>query len=148
MAEPRTDPSPPFQAGPARRAFHALIALGGWVLFAYWWWLVFRRVGRREVELTAFFIVCSLIIIVLVTVIWALHNARIHRQRGPRRAVRDVAADFSHDRVGREVRLPAVPEACRTAPLVKVVLRDGTKVYEAATAGRGPGGAAPRGTRS
>jgi hypothetical protein len=109
--------------------FHTLIALGGWTLFVWWWWIVFRRVSRAEVELTLAFIGLSLVIIVLLTVIWAIHNVRIHRIRGPRTHVRGVDPDYTRDGVGRAVRFPQVPEVCRTAALVRIGIQNGSKVY-------------------
>lgn len=129
MAQPDRESTNPSQAGAGRRVFHTLIALAGWVLFVYWWWLVFRRVDGDEIRSTLIFIALTLTAIVLLTVIWALHNARIFRARGPRRQVRAVTPDFSHDSIGRPVELPAVPEECLSAGIVEVVIRGEAKVY-------------------
>lgn len=125
---------PPTQASPPRRVFHTLVAIAGWVLFVYWWWLVFRRVSESEMRFTLFFISIALIIIVLLTVIWALHNASIYRSRGPRTKVRTVPPDFSHDRIGREVQFPTMPNACLNSAVVRVRIQDGAKVYAAGSA--------------
>jgi hypothetical protein len=129
MAERTRHSELPIQAGAAGRILHTALALGGWALFVYWWWLVFRRVSRVEVQLTLLFIGFALVVIVLLTVIWALHNARIHRMRGPRTHVRLVTPDFTHDRVGREVRFPTIPVECLASSVVRVRVENGAKVY-------------------
>jgi hypothetical protein len=129
MAEPDRESTNPSQAGPARRVFHTLVAVAGWVLFVYWWWLVFRRADGDEIRSTLIFIALTLAAIVLLTMIWAIHNARIFQARGPRRQVRPVTPDFSHDSVGRPVELPAVPEECLSAGIVEIRIRGDAKVY-------------------
>lgn len=106
------------------------MAVAGWVLFVYWWWLVFRRVNDTEVRYTLWFIAIALVVIVVVTAIWAIHNLRIFKHRGPRTKVRPVREDFSRDSVGRPVNMPKVPNECVTAPVVVVRIADGTKIYE------------------
>jgi hypothetical protein len=143
-----TVPGQPFQpvlAGPIRRVVHTLVALAGWVLFGYWWWLVARRVSEHEIRFTVVLIAIALLVIVSLTAAWAMHNLRIFRARGPRLGLRAVTQDLSHDTVGREVRLPSVPDACRSASVVKVRLEAGVKVYVPAAAGDGPA-AGPVGT--
>ncbi|HTR96918.1 MAG TPA: hypothetical protein VMH61_03365 [Candidatus Acidoferrales bacterium] len=144
MAQDRQLSAPPMLAGPLRRVFHTLLAVAGWALFGYWWWIVARRVSASEVRFTVLFIAFSLVAIVLVTAAWALHNLRVFRRRGARKALRDVPIDLSHDGVGREVLLPTLPEECRTAKLIEVRIRDGFKVYDAGT---GSGAAGPGGRR-
>ena len=145
MADASGQPLPPILAGPVRRVFHTLVALGGWVLFGYWWWLVARRVSAQEVRFTLLLIGIALDVIVLVTAAWALHNILIFRRRGPRTHLRAVSQDYSHDTLGRSVQLPMVPGDCLTAGIVKVRLQDGGKVYVAASYGAGPGSPAAGG---
>jgi hypothetical protein len=120
----------PVQADPARRVLHTLIAIAGWVLFVYWWWLVFQRVNTTEVRYTLWSIVLALLVIVLVTALWALHNLMLYRRHGPRTKVREVPEDFSHDSVGRPVNMPMLPQECLTSGIVVVRIADGTKLYE------------------
>jgi hypothetical protein len=117
------------QAGPIRRAFHTLVALGGWVLFVYWWWLVFRRVSATEIRFTLWFLAISVAAIVLVTVLWAIHNVRLFKSKPARTHLKLVDEDSSHDSIGRPVEMPAVPEECLTASLIVVRIEDGSKVY-------------------
>ena len=121
---------PPIEAGPARKVLHGLITLVGWLVFLYWWWLVFQRVSRQEVRFTALFIAISLAIIVLATLIWAWHNLRISRRRGPRKHNRETQPDFSHDGVGRNVLYPLGGVDLKTAPVVRVRFVESGKRYE------------------
>ena len=126
--------TPPIVAGPARRVFHTLLAIAGWVLFGYWWWIVFQRVSRQEVRFTAIFIALSLLAIVLVTLLWAWHNLRIYKRKGPRLKVREATSDFAHDGVGRAVTFaPDGPDRF-TAPVVYVRWTDDGKRYDPAVA--------------
>lgn len=146
MAEGRNPASngvrPPVEAGPGRRVFHTLLAVAGWVLFGYWWWLVFHRVSGQEVRFTALFIAFSLAIIVLVTAAWAFHNLSIYARRGPRKRIREVRPDFSHDRVGRDVTFRDAASLQRAA-VVYVGLGETGKVYEARGAVRPAASPAP-----
>ena len=128
----------PIEAGPARRVLHTVIAAAGWALFTYWWWLVFRRVNETEVRYTLWFIAIALIVVVFVTALWAVHNLRMFRRRGPRTKVREVQEDFSRDSVGRPVTMPEVPEECFTADVVVVRIADGTKFYDPQESGVTP----------
>jgi hypothetical protein len=139
---PETTPIPrePQQAEPPRRAFHAVIAVAGWVVFVYWWWLVFRRVNATEVRYTLWFIGIALVVVVLVTALWALHNKMLFRRLGPRTKLREVHEDFSRDTVGRTVDMPAVPEECLTADVIVVRIEGDTKFYQPVeSTGRPPG---------
>jgi hypothetical protein len=129
---PETTPTKrePQQAEPSRRALHAVIAIAGWIVFGYWWWLVFRRVNATEVRYTVWFLGVALFVIVLVTALWALHNKMLFRRLGPRTKLRDVAEDFSRDTVGRPVDMPAVPEECLTADVIVIRIEGHTKVYQ------------------
>jgi len=132
MLDPSNDPSspirPPLEASQARRVFHTLIAIAGWALFVYWWWLVFHRVSRHEVRFTILFVSFSLVVIVLTTAVWANHNLRIYRRKGPRTKVPYALPDFSHDRVGRPVAFDGGD--LRSAPIVVVRTGPEGKHYE------------------
>jgi len=128
----------PIHAGPSRRAFHTLVAIAGWALFVYWWWLVVQRVSAHEIRFTLLVIGIALGVILVLTALWVVHNIRIFRIRGPRQQMRPVAQDSSHDTVGRNVQFPAVPEDCLSAAVVHVRIRDGAKLYLPATAGGEP----------
>ena len=132
------NPSPkrePLQADPPRRALHTVIAVAGWIVFIYWWWLVFRRVNATEVRYTMWFIAIALVGITFVTGLWSLHNLRIFKRLGPRTKLREVQEDFSRDIVGRPVGMPAVPDDVLYADIVMVRIVGSTKVYEPVRSG-------------
>ncbi len=120
---------PPIQASPPRRLFHTLVAIAGWALFVYWWWIVFQRVGRDEVRFTLMFVAISFVVIVAATAAWAWHNARIFRRKGPRTHLREVTADYSHDGVGRPVTFVDMPRDRTNAPVVRVRFSAEGKAY-------------------
>ena len=120
----------PLQADPPRRALHTIIAVAGWIVFVYWWWLVFRRVNATEVRYTMWFIAIALVGITFVTALWSLHNVRIFKRLGPRTKLREVREDFSRDMVGRPVGMPTVPDEVLRADIVMVRIVGGRKVYE------------------
>lgn len=131
MHAPPTLSQQPIVGGPVRRALHTLIALAGWVLFIYWWWIVSRRVSPSEVRWTMWFIGLAMAAIVLSTALWAAHNLRVFRRKGPRTQLRDITPDFTHDTVGRRIDMPGVAGDCLTAAIVVVRIEDGAKVYRA-----------------
>jgi hypothetical protein len=122
-------PRPPSQAGPFRRAFHSIVALAGWVLFLWWWWLVLQRVGRDEVRYTVLFIVWTLVVCVGLTAVWAYHNLRIFRRRGPRMKVRTPIESFTHDRLGRTVDFATPIEGLRLERQVWIEVDSDRKRY-------------------
>lgn len=133
MTEPSTPFKPPTQASPARRVLHAVIALVGWAVFVYWWWVVFHRVSRHDVQFTVLFVAVALLAIVTITGVWAWHNARIFKRRGARRHVRDVTPDFSRDVVGRAVMLTGAETDRRAAPVVYIRFTAFGKTYQTAS---------------
>lgn len=110
------------------------MALLGWIVFLYWWWIVFRRVSSHEVRFTLLFVVVALVVIVGVTAAWAWHNLRLYRRRGPRTHVREAHADFSRDGLGRPVAFAGSSGDVRLARVVLVRVDDAGKRYEAASA--------------
>jgi len=130
-ASPTMQPTskPPIQAGPARRLFHLIVAVAGWVLFVYWWWLVMRRVSDEDIRFTGFFLFVTFVICVTVTAAWSFHNHGIFRRRGPRTKVREVPEDFSRDRLGRAVSFKATTEQLKAEPIVHIRLEHDGKVY-------------------
>ena len=130
------------QAGPIRRTLHLVIALAGWVLFTYWWWLVMRQTGRDQIVWTLTFIAISLAVIVLVTVLWVMHNVRLFKRKGPRR---NLGTRPAGEREGTRTPVP-LPQrgdaGLTTSPLVRVVIEGGTKVYRASASSGGSDGLA------
>ncbi len=129
QVEAEGSPEPLQQAGPIRRTLHYLLALAGWVLFVYWWLLVLGQTGREQIVWTLLFIGISLAVIVLVTVLWVVHNVRIFRRKGPRLhlGVRPAATRASD--TGLAPILVRDVADLRFAPVVRVVVDGGMKAY-------------------
>ncbi len=122
-------PSPHTEAGRARQALHVLLAVAGWVLFFYWWSIVLRDVDPRQVRFTVLFVGIALVVVVAATVAWVVHNLSIFKRRGARTHVRPVAEDVTEDTLGRPLQFDLDRDAIRAAPMVRVVLDGGRKVY-------------------
>ena len=142
-AEDRPGIQPPTEATAGRRVLHTLIALAGWALFAYWWTVVFARVGASEVRFTVIFVLISFVCSIVITSLWVLHNLSIFRRKGPRTGVREVALDYSHDPLGRPVTFESTPEALQNAAAIRVRIDADGKSFRPAMRPNG-GGAASR----
>jgi hypothetical protein len=100
---------------PVRRVLHVLLAAGGWILFGYTWWVVFRP-GLDGGALWIFAgIAVGFALIALANQLWVLHNLSIFRTRPRRRQVRAVDVVVSRDALGRtlEVDWPLIRAAAR-----------------------------------
>ena len=127
-AHPRANAFP-IEASRPRQLLHALVAVAGWCLFAWWWWLVFRRVSHIEIRFTLWFIAIALAIVVLLTILWVFHNLRIVARKSARVTVRDQVPAVSRDTIGREVQMPSLPTEYLAAAVVCVSLDGNAKVY-------------------
>ncbi len=130
-------PHPPTFPSPPRAIAHAIIAILGWILFGWWWWLVLGRLNHEHVLFTLYFIGVTTVVSVALTGIWSFHNLMIFRRRGARTHVREVAFDFSSDRLGRAVTFTGSRESLERAPVVDIQVEQGTKAYRAAALGGG-----------
>lgn len=119
----------PIQAGRWRRAWHLLLALVGWLLFGYWWWLVWHRVSRQEVVYTGVFIAVTTVVSVALTGLWALYNKRLARTKTPRRHVREVRESYERDTLGRRVTFTGGESTARQARVLRIAMDEKTKVY-------------------
>ena len=126
--EPRV-PKPPTYAPPLRRALHLTVSVAGWVLFFYWWEIVLPEVTRRTVEITALFMVGSLVIVVGGTQLWSWHNRRLYERKGPRMQVREATEDYAVDVMGRTVHFESSRERIQAELEVEVAFDEGTKTY-------------------
>lgn len=136
MPTPPASRTGPLESGPVRQVIHIVFIIAGWCLFVWWWWLVMQRVSRAEMEFTGWFIALSLVVIVLSTSLWAFHNVRLFRRKGPRQNLRVVTADLTHDTVGRPVDMPEVAEECLTSREIVIRIEGDKKVYRSAGPGR------------
>ena len=123
-------PRPPFQAGPGRRLYHLLVSIAGWALFVYWWVVVIvGRASRQQITFTVLFIASTLVLCVLITSLWTLHNLGISRRKRGRWLVPAVREDFSTDSLGHPIRFEGGLEAARDDPVVQIRLENGRKHY-------------------
>ena len=130
MSDTKQNLPAPTEASPARQIFHTLIAVAGWGVFIYWWFLVLQRVSAREVRFTGLFLAAALVVIVVLTGLWVLHNLSIAKRKGARQQLREATLDYSRDPVGRAVTFEAKPEALQQAPVVQVRVEEGRKTFQ------------------
>lgn len=129
----RPTPGILYRASGFQRFCQLLIAAAAWALFLRWWWIVLRRgVTPFQVTATALFLIGCIILVVVITGLWVLHNLRIARTKTRRRGARDVRIEWARDRLGRPLVL--APDV-QTARVLTVRLHYDRKVYES---GEGP----------
>jgi hypothetical protein len=131
LAPERQVPRPPTFPSPARQVLHMLVSVAGWLLFLYWWSIVLREVSRRTVEMTGLFLLVSLVLVVVMTVLWTWHNQRLFERKGPRTQLREVPEDYSQDIIGRAVAFEGSRERIQSEPEVEIVVEPGRKTYRA-----------------
>ncbi len=102
-----------------RGVCHALVALGAWVLFFYWWNEVLGFTRGRDVILVLIFLGVTVSVTTLINLVWVGHNVRIFRRKGPRTRIPEVSQERDCDSLGRPIRLTA-PESIRRCPVVTV----------------------------
>lgn len=132
---------------PVRRIFHFLLAAGGWILFAYFWYATFIKQMGPEAVTTLLLLVVVMVGIVAVHLIWVGFNLGIYRARGKRTHVRSVPFRSRRDTLGRALRTPGW-EVLQAAALIEIRIDEaaGAKLYEMSDpAGSGdPGAGGPR----
>jgi hypothetical protein len=129
---PRTNgfpATPEVEATGGWRVLHGLIALAGWVLFIYWWWLVFRRVSPHEIRFTLIFLPVAAAVIVAITTFWVFHNRSLFRRRNARVRAIEASSAVKVDAVGRRVRFAESRQTLAQSALVRVQMEQGEKVY-------------------
>jgi hypothetical protein len=129
-------PHVPTLASPAKQVLHLTLCIAGWVLFAYWWQLVMRRVTPEELRFTALFLSLTFMVSVGVTTAWSVHNLAISKRRGPRTQVRHVREEYSRDRLGRAVTFKGSPEELKRDAVVQILLEHEGKVYRSSSSTR------------
>ena len=110
-----------------RRLLHAVLLIGGWALFFYWWYLVAVRDWNRT--LIALIILVTLLVAPAVTLGWVAHNVNIFRRKGPRLGAPRVSFEYDRDWNGREV--VADWKALGEESVVVVSVDEGRKHYAA-----------------
>ncbi len=113
-----------------RGACHALVALGAWVLFFYWWDEVLGFTRRRDVTFVLVFLGIAVAATTLLNLVWVGHNVRIFRRKGPRTRIPEVSQERDSDSLGRPIRLTA-PGSIRRCPVVTVSADEKEKTLKA-----------------
>jgi hypothetical protein len=108
-------------------ARRVILGVLSWVVFGVAWWAVLRQDPRSWLRDLAVPLV-ALLVVTALTLAWVRHNLGIYRRKGPRRGLPAIAADWTHDSIGRPLLLPAGLDAAR---VVVVDVVDGRKTYEA-----------------
>ena len=129
-----TQPDPRRVASLPKRMLHYAIAIAGWALFVYWWSLVLGRTAAAEMRFTAWFLVLSFAVIVLVTGIWVVHNVQLYRSRNARQRSRQLTHSFAEDTLGRRVQTEDDRSLTRAA-FVRIVVDGPRKRYIVSPAG-------------
>ncbi len=102
-----------------RGACHALVALGAWALFFFWWHEVLGFTRGRDVIFVLVFLAIAIAATTLLNLAWVGHNVRIFRRKGPRTHVPEVSQERDTDSLGRPIRL-TVSGSIRRCPVVTV----------------------------
>jgi hypothetical protein len=110
-----------------RLAAWTAIALG-WSVFVAWWAIVLRRESARSLGVAFGLLAATLATSAIAMWAWTVYNIRIAKKGKRGRSSLYVPMEWERDALGRQLELPALAVA-RTAPEVRVVLKDGVKAY-------------------
>ena len=117
----------------SRIAVWTLVA-AGWAVFIAWWVIVLQRESIQALGFALGLLAATVIVSAIATALWTAHNIRIARRGKRGKSSLFIPMIFEHDTLGRPLALPDAGVA-RTAPEVRVVLRDGVKAYVVPDAG-------------
>ena len=101
-------------------------------MFVSWWIIVLQRESLRSFTVALALLGATIAASVIIMRLWTWHNIRIATRGKRGTSSRFIPMQWERDTLGRTLDLPPVGEA-RTAPEVRVVLRDGVKAYVIAT---------------
>ena len=112
-----------------RFAVWVLIA-AGWAIFAAWWVVVLRRETVQALGFALGVLAAIVVGCALAMSLWTRHNMRIARNGKRGNSSLFIPMQWKCDVLGRPIELP--PRAvATTAADIRVVMRDGVKVYVA-----------------
>ena len=111
----------------SRDLVHGVFLVGAWALILVLWVRVLRGTSPDVLLLAGGSVLVCGIGSVAATRVWIAHNVAIHRRKGPRGAVPEVALEYVHDGVGRAVAA-AWPDV-RAAGIVVVCASPARKVF-------------------
>lgn len=121
-----TGTNPPgLRAGPWYPLLHLPLIIAGWLLFAWLWWLVFRRSWQSSGLQNL--VAGAAIMLPTITLLWIAHNRNIYRRLGPRRNLRMVPMVYDADFFGR--RIDADWPLLQQARMVTIVIDADGKHY-------------------
>lgn len=92
----------PALSGPLHVAGHVILVAFGWLLFAYFWWVVSQQ-GPHSLTNIVWLLAIALVVLPIITLYWVMHNRGIHARKGPRRQVQVVESAYAQDWAGRPV---------------------------------------------
>lgn len=96
-------PSGSVERSTSRDLVHGAFLAGAWALILVLWVRVLRGTSPDVLLLAGGAVLVCGIASVAATRLWIAHNVGIHRRKGPRAAVPEVALDYGHDWLGRAV---------------------------------------------
>jgi hypothetical protein len=108
----------------------SLLVAGGWALFLWSWIRVVAETPATTIAWSLEVVIVILAAVVIATLSWIWHNRRIHRVKGPRRAVPPAALVYERDFLARDVE--AQWAQLRRAGVVTVAVEGDAKVFLAA----------------
>lgn len=109
---------------------HGVLAVCGWILFAYFWRVV-TTVGLSAGARTALFaMVIFLAILLVLTTWWIAHNLRIARKNRRRKTLEPVEKLYLFDVCGLRVEMPD-HALMKSASVIEIAIDDSRKTYRA-----------------
>ncbi len=114
-----------------RIVFHVVIAVLGWILFAYFWRVVGERGLSSGVIISLVAMAIFLATVIIMTTLWIVHNIRI--SRSDRRTGNRPVAEFLYqqDKIGQTIEGEGF-DTLRSADMIEVAIKDGKKIYRRA----------------
>jgi len=110
--------------------FHGVLAVFGWLLFAYFWRVV-TNVGLSAGARTALIAMAIfLILLLLLTTWWISHNLRIARKNRRRNTPSLVEKLYLFDTCGLRVEMPDQARM-KTASVIEIMIDESHKTYRA-----------------
>ena len=110
-----------------RSLFQRLALLPLWLLFLWGWHCILFERPHAELLNALRWLAGVAAVYGIALLLWVRHNQTLHRRKTPRRHVRELALDFTHDVLGRP--LVVAEPAQLSDPHLVVEIREGRKFY-------------------
>ena len=128
MNERKKDAARPDRGSPPRIVLHAVFAVLGWILFAYFWRLV-SIVGLSAGARTALVaMVIFLALLVFLTSWWIAHNLGIARRNRRKRTAEPIEKLYLFDVCGLRVEMPDNARM-KSATVIEITIDESHKRY-------------------